>query len=601
MTGSAEQNLAAIAVRDLGANMPIEHFYNKMHIDVRPSGSAVNWENRQPGNISPASVANEWQDHQDVAALNGKCDFTQPMGDISQIDPQLMPSDSAPAHLDFNDQHAGLPQQPQTIQDFLFGDDLDSAYGSGSARALSDSPTSLRAVAPRSPECLQFLPGPVIAGATQALTSPSLPGRSFEDMGDAGFDLFALSPRFSRRPTGLRLRDSVQTIGSVTSYNDDNVWKPIPMSATPHVFTEVEDPEVQGTLLDFSLFDYPTTFSGKMVEQPEIGSPLSDTYGDVFEALDPNGETLFPARSAGTAEMTNTERAGSASATPSPSPPPPVSVTKQADRKRARESTSTTELETIVSSTAKSKRVRAQAKPNVDPHTKRRAYNPLLKDIPTYDYFIPAVGPHLRFTAVEIIVFLPHWYKNKTIAWRFMNNGMSFPTHVAILEAHRFYSETQKFNRNSIGVGYRDAIRGRTWREGTGDGVEGWESKKHVVPAGWDHDNIDVNGFVPDRNVDVDQIPSVLFENLMNGVAKIPEGSDGGDLTRAILWAREHEDTGPWLFPEHLDFVLNLSGGRTVWTPEHTDGAAFARYSTTRVRRVPRTSEGCETKRRRTA
>lgn len=89
---------------------------------------------------------------------------------------------------------------------------------------------------------------------------------------------------------------------------------------------------------------------------------------------------------------------------------------------------------------------------------------------------------------------------------------------------------------------------------------------------------MDVSGFVPE-DVQADgyrRLPSISFRDLMIGVKKIPEGTNAGDLTRALLFALENDYD--YRFPDDLPTILDHIG-RTHITTAHTDRLIVRRYS----------------------
>lgn len=149
-----------------------------------------------------------------------------------------------------------------------------------------------------------------------------------------------------------------------------------------------------------------------------------------------------------------------------------------------------------------------------------------------------------------------------------------------ILREHRVLrlaSETQcERARDSLSDAYRRVMR-RT--------DPTWTKARHRVPLGWDSRAIAVNGVVPEGGRGQAWVPpaSVVFKALANGMKKLPEGADAGDLTRALGFAMENQKEdgfGGWidfLFPDDLQGILERVG-RTRVTAEHADLFAVARY-----------------------
>jgi hypothetical protein len=259
-----------------------------------------------------------------------------------------------------------------------------------------------------------------------------------------------------------------------------------------------------------------------------------------------------------------------------------------------------------------------------------RQYDVLIGNVPLWDFEINS--PHeINFTLPEIITLLPKWHHNKSIATRFVNNGISAPIHRAIVLSHRKISnEMQKVItsglcplRNTIGCTYRDSMRERgqnskekeahaKWRSHMNKSLKSgafateeaygqkhpepefnpiwrWTHENHQTPADWNPNSISVTGWLSDRVAyqksgrhGPTPIP-LPFRELMKDVAKLPEGPDAGDLTRALEYAVNNNKIVngccyDYIFPDDLDEILDIVG-RTEITPEHYDGAAITRWT----------------------
>jgi hypothetical protein len=194
-----------------------------------------------------------------------------------------------------------------------------------------------------------------------------------------------------------------------------------------------------------------------------------------------------------------------------------------------------------------------------------------LRNLPAHSYILPSVP--LNFTMVEIIVFLPNLFKNKAIATRFSNNQISAPIHFAILDEHRNLGLPTEYEkdkaRKTIADGYRRTMR-------TMDST--WTKAAHIVPPGWDSNSLAMGGFVPDEAVrrGYTGTTSIPFRDLIIGVKKLPEGTDAGDLTRAVIFTLHQPEV--YLYPDDLPEILNYIG-RTCVTTAHTDSAVVRRYT----------------------
>ncbi|KAF2659593.1 hypothetical protein K491DRAFT_755344 [Lophiostoma macrostomum CBS 122681] len=264
------------------------------------------------------------------------------------------------------------------------------------------------------------------------------------------------------------------------------------------------------------------------------------------------------------------------------------------------------------------------------PGVMMRKYDELIGNVPLWDFEI--LSPHeINFTLAEIIVLLPKWHHNKSIATRFVNNGCTAPIHRTIVLSHRRISdEMQKVIsnglcplRNTIGCTYRDSMRERgqntkekeahaRWRTQMSKALKAdaslteeafhqehpepefnpiwrWTHENHETPADWNSKTISVTGWLSDRAAYKKSgrhgfKPTPLpFSHLMKDVAKLPEGPDAGDLTRALEYALNNRKIingyyGDYMFPNDLDEILDIIG-RTEITDEHYDDAAIARWT----------------------
>ncbi|KAF2731312.1 hypothetical protein EJ04DRAFT_566948 [Polyplosphaeria fusca] len=197
-----------------------------------------------------------------------------------------------------------------------------------------------------------------------------------------------------------------------------------------------------------------------------------------------------------------------------------------------------------------------------------------MQGIPLWDFEISGPGA-VNFTAVEIIVFLPKWFYNHRIGARFLNNGMTAVIHVHILRTHRECDPERgiDFHRNTMNGRYRVIMRRNGFPE--------WTRQSHVVPEGWNHADISVNGRVSDRlrnDSSATDLTPIAFTDLLKGVVRVPRGKDAADLTRAIQYAESHlRGSRPYMFPDHLQEILNIIG-RTSISEDYTDIAAVARW-----------------------
>lgn len=196
--------------------------------------------------------------------------------------------------------------------------------------------------------------------------------------------------------------------------------------------------------------------------------------------------------------------------------------------------------------------------------------NIFLRDLPSHCYVLPRVT--LNFTIVEILVFFPHWFKNKAICERLMNNDLTAQVHFMIMDEHRNLqlddAHQQDRARGVLTGSYRKTMRSV---------FPGWTKAKHAAPVDWDPMSIAIGGFVPD-DASLSGFrgpPAIPFRDLMRGVKKAPEGAHTGDLTRALMFALSVPET--FMFPDDLANIL-VHVGRTQVTLAHTDRAIVRQY-----------------------
>jgi hypothetical protein len=202
-------------------------------------------------------------------------------------------------------------------------------------------------------------------------------------------------------------------------------------------------------------------------------------------------------------------------------------------------------------------------------------------ELPEYDYIMP-IGPALNFTVAEILVILPHWHKNLQICQRFHNNGLNSSVHMTILQEHRdiaLVGTEVSRAKDAISDQYRKTMRMADPK---------WRKAMHKAPENWDSNAVSVSQFVPDsaREKDYSAPASVSFKSMMRGITKVPQGSDAGDLTRALCFALAYQKPGPngeaeeYLFPDDLHKILEYIGYTTI-TDSHTDRAIIGRNEKT--------------------
>ncbi|KAF2127530.1 hypothetical protein P153DRAFT_432654 [Dothidotthia symphoricarpi CBS 119687] len=211
---------------------------------------------------------------------------------------------------------------------------------------------------------------------------------------------------------------------------------------------------------------------------------------------------------------------------------------------------------------------------------RRESFVSFLRDFPSHNYILPTGAP-LNFTMVEIIAILPSWFKNTSLATRFLNNNITASIHLAILQEHRDLGITTEHERARAREGIADAYR-KTMRSVDPE----WTKARHRIPKEWNNGVMNVNTFVPDvvHETWYQAPPPIAFKALCNGLKKLPQGADAGDLTRALEYALcntkfdQFQQPHELLFPDDLQMILGYIG-RTDVTMEHTDRCVVRRYA----------------------
>jgi hypothetical protein len=187
-------------------------------------------------------------------------------------------------------------------------------------------------------------------------------------------------------------------------------------------------------------------------------------------------------------------------------------------------------------------------------------------------------GRPLNFTMVEILAMLPNWYRHGQMTHRFLNNGLNSGIHLSILQEHRklgLSEEDERRGVNGLTDAYRKTMRAHFDKD--------WTRATHEADEDWHKDDLDVTNFVPDAHRTPPDLPSIPFKNLVNGITKMPDMADAGDLTQALLFALRNQKRAAngsledYLFPDDIHQILGIVGYAHV-TANHTDGAVVQRY-----------------------
>lgn len=202
-------------------------------------------------------------------------------------------------------------------------------------------------------------------------------------------------------------------------------------------------------------------------------------------------------------------------------------------------------------------------------------------DMPHHEYIFPTRGT-INATMVEILVLLPHWFRNPQILMRFLNNGLMSNIHITIMEEYRKLElntgEEIERARDYIADSYRKAMRKI---------VPSWLRRNHKAPEDWDATVMSIENVIPEAATKIGYVApaSIPFKDLAVGLKKLPQGYDAGDLTRALDYAMQNGKPGKdgttteFMFPDDIHIILNHIG-RTEITVTHLDTHAVPRYAT---------------------
>ncbi|KAF2122159.1 hypothetical protein BDV96DRAFT_594081 [Lophiotrema nucula] len=238
-----------------------------------------------------------------------------------------------------------------------------------------------------------------------------------------------------------------------------------------------------------------------------------------------------------------------------------------------------------------------------------RGYGKLFKNQPGREAAWDLPNPSaLNCTMVEIIVLLPRIYQNFPIAIRFVNNGLDQSLHRFILCRHKWMPEDNRtlgwsailsqddknMNPNTLCRGYENCIRkgaakndkyGHPSHElGKLQFYKGWVRRQHHMKyklKDWDAkyaDDVDLSNY--SNTATKAPARSISFAALAQGVNKLPEGDDAGDLTKALRFILDNPATcSQYKFPDDIHTVLGRAGGGATFTAGMRDRAIVARYS----------------------
>ncbi|KAH3905956.1 hypothetical protein HBH56_211240 [Parastagonospora nodorum] len=189
--------------------------------------------------------------------------------------------------------------------------------------------------------------------------------------------------------------------------------------------------------------------------------------------------------------------------------------------------------------------------------------------------------PTGNFTIPEIAAFHPEAIKSWDMIDRFCANGGSSAVYTAMINHYRIMPRGQVTN-NSV---YRMMKGPMQKRENVDEKFKDWTVGIHNHIEGLeevDPESISVTGFrTPMEGKNPCVASPIPIRDFANGVKTFPTGHDALDLTRAVQYCQNHPNE-QWMYPTDYERLIDLIGPAAV-KRAHLDGAAFARYTTTKL------------------
>jgi hypothetical protein len=185
--------------------------------------------------------------------------------------------------------------------------------------------------------------------------------------------------------------------------------------------------------------------------------------------------------------------------------------------------------------------------------------------VPSEDLALP---PGAKFTAVELLTYLPLSLKSHNVVYRFASNGCPRNILWAIIDHNRNFD--RPWHVNSCGE-----MIYQTMREA---GYDNWTFKTHATwhtkaaAKTWNVELLTIPDIQPPskNGKKTGAAAPIQFKSLANGVKAPPQGSDALDLTRMVDYAILHPSES-WLYPDDYAELLNTIGGKAKVTLDHTD------------------------------
>ncbi|KAF9729216.1 hypothetical protein PMIN06_000118 [Paraphaeosphaeria minitans] len=205
---------------------------------------------------------------------------------------------------------------------------------------------------------------------------------------------------------------------------------------------------------------------------------------------------------------------------------------------------------------------------------------------PSANIPFPASDKQANVTAVELLTFLPRYFRQADIVDRFITNGGKASILTRIINEHREMKGGGVVSNNTIFIAMKNSMRSR------GGVYEKWTVRTHPKPRGYNHNNLNIAGLRTKtgaqstsrgtQNTERGADP-IQFKFLGKHVKKFPSGFDALDLTRCVTYAMAHPDED-WEYPKDFEELVTRIGGPAAVHQEHYDIEAFRRWGRFRTR-----------------
>lgn len=199
------------------------------------------------------------------------------------------------------------------------------------------------------------------------------------------------------------------------------------------------------------------------------------------------------------------------------------------------------------------------------------------------DIFEPYAPPYnlpfpesARFTAYELVAFLPNSIRCHDVVYRFVSNGATRRAIWALINSAR---DLQKeWTANQCGMAITKVMNHA--------GFTGWTTTLHDYwhaprKDSWDETHLDVDGFATPGEPSERDEPSIQFKDLAISVRRWPQGDEALDLTRMVEYCvlNPAED---WTYPHDYEKLMKHIGGPRAVGRGNIDRVLFKSWEDTK-------------------